>query len=738
MCRGVVRVRRVRARATIRGWLVALIAIVAVPLVALGAYGILDGYRRSRDAEIQASEEMARAVAAAFEAFVVDVMRIEHALGASSADHTYEQIARDLRAVAGAYPAVADMSWIAPDGTVLASTEPALAGKSLYARAYFQELLHGAEWRVSPLVQSLVDGRAVFVVARAVRGRGGELKAVVTAAIDADGVGGALGRRSGGGWTSVIDAAGTLVAMEPPRPLDWATRRRTSEHPWIARALSGEVVGGVFRAAINGEQRIGAVVPIPSIGWVAHASRPLAETLGTARREALENALAALAIALAALGAATLVARRIGGPLRALEQHSAELARGSVAPVRLSGPREVRRVAQALEAMAAALAGRRAELEDATRRAQEATERAEARGAELDAIVAALPVGLVVGDASGRMIRANGAAREILKLTDADLALPPEEQARRYRVTSVDGRARGPEDHPALRAMRGEVVRGEVLRIERAPGEPGAWVAVSAAPVRAADGSIRGAVATLVDVTHVRGLQEERETLIHAVSHDLRTPLHVIVNQAELVRRRGDEESRRRAEAILASAGRMQRLVEDLVDAARLETGNVRLRPEPVDLARFVAAWRDRVAGTLPVHRVRLLSPGEVPTVLADPARLEQVVTNLVSNALKYSVQDAPVDVEVAIAPGALRLSVRDRGAGIAPEDLPRVFERYWRARGTSGAEGLGLGLFITRKLVEAHGWRIEASSEPGRGSVFTVAVPLDGARASPGEGAAA
>ena len=399
---------------------------------------------------------------------------------------------------------------------------------------------------------------------------------------------------------------------------------------------------------------------------------------------------------------------------------------------------EVRRVARALDAMAAALSARRAELEAARRSAEEATARAEARGAELDAIVAALPVGLVVSDPEGRIVRANGVARELLALADGDSRSRP----RRARLATA-GRPRTAGRSGAATTWRsarcGERwCAARLCGFERAPGERGAWIAVSAAPVRGHDGTIRGAVATLLDVTHVRGLQEERDTLIHTVSHDLRTPLHVITTHAELLRRRGDEETRRRAAAILASAGRMQRLVEDLVDAARLETGRVQLHLEAVDLGHFVQAWRGRMAGGLPVDCVRVTAPGAIPVVVADPARLDQILVNLVSNALKYSVEGSSVDVEVASAPEALRLCVRDRGSGIAAEDLPRVFDRYWRGKSAGRAEGLGLGLFITRKLVEAHGWRIEVASELGRGTAFTVVVPLDAARAARAKDAAA
>ncbi len=729
--------RRLLAVESIRGTLVALIALVAVPLVGVGGYGVLRDYRDRRAAEIESSAEIARAVAVAVESFVIDVMRVEQTLGVTSADHPPARIGSDLRAVVAEHPEIRDMSWIEPDGTVLVSTEPALAGRSLFAREYVQDMRRGAAWRVSALMPSVVDRMPLFVVARSIRWPSGELRAIVTAAIDANRLGALLGSRSRGGWTAVVDSVGTLVAMAPEQALDWETRRRTSEHPWIQRALAGEEMRGEFRAVTTGEERIGAVVPIPQLGWVAHASRPLAGTLGQARREAARDGVAALAVAIAALVAASLLAGRIGGPLRALEHRAVELAHGSARPARLRGPLEVRRVARALDAMASSLSRRRLELESAQRDAQEATERAEARGAELDAIVAALPVGLIVLDPGGKAVRVNGLALALLSLENADLALSPAERWERCRPTRPDGTSLGAADHPAIRALRGETVHGELVRIERQDGGR-AWVAVSAAPISGPSGSERGAVLTTLDVTQLRGLEEERDTLVHTVSHDLRTPLHVIVSHAELLRRRGDEEARRRADAILASAARMQRLVEDLVDAARLDTGRVQLRLEPVELGRFLPAWRERVAGALAVDRVLITAPGSVPVVVADPARLDQILANLVSNALKYSVAGSSVEVELSVARETLRLRVRDRGPGIAPHDLPRVFDRYWRGRSAGHAEGLGLGLFITRKLVEAHGWRIEVASEVGRGSVFTIVVPLDGARSAPAEGAAA
>ena len=161
-----------------------------VPLVALGGYGIFRSYEHQRDAEIEASAELARAVAAGFEAFVFDVMRVEQTIGITSMGHPYDHLARDLRRVAAEHPEIRDMSWIRPDGIVLASSEPALVGRSLFAREYMQDITRGADWRVSPLVPSVVDRAPLFVIARGIRGPGGELRAVVAAAIDANKLGG--------------------------------------------------------------------------------------------------------------------------------------------------------------------------------------------------------------------------------------------------------------------------------------------------------------------------------------------------------------------------------------------------------------------------------------------------------------------------------------------------------------------------------------------------------------------
>jgi PAS domain S-box-containing protein len=726
---------------TIRGSLLALIAIALVPAVLLGAYDVGRAYRQQRDAEIGASAELARAAATALDAFVQTLLRTEHAVAVSIARHEHSKAAIDLElaGVLEELPAVRDMTWLDPKGTVVASTEPSLVGKSLFARGYFREIAAGREWSVSPLMRSVLDDRAVFVAARGFR-VDGKLAGMVAAEVDADALGAVLGRRSGGGETSIIDAAGTLVVAQPrgERAADWQARRRAAADPWVQRAIAGDEALGVFNSPFTGERRVGASVPIASIGWVAHASRPLGEALAPVRRTVAVHAGALAGVVLLALGATLALARTIARPLLALEQRASRLAADEPPAPPLGGPLEVRRVARALDQMASGLAARRAELErvngeleGARRAAERAAADAAAHGAELEAVMAAMPVALVMLDAGGKVLRRNEAARELLGLGPGEAGGGVGAALAHLRFLTPGGRPAPLEEQPLGRALRGELVRGEVLRLERGGAAGSAWIAASAAPVRDASGAVRGAVAIALDVTHLHELQEERETLMQTVSHDLRTPLHVIVGHAEILRRRGDEEARRRGEAIVASAGRMTRLIGDLGDAARLEAGHFSLRLEPMDLRAFLVAFKERLAGALALDRVRIEASEAAPAVLADPARLDQILVNLVSNALKYSLAESEVRLRLVEADGAARLSVSDRGPGIAPEELPRLFERYYRARSAVRAEGLGLGLFITRKLVEAHGWRIEAESEPGRGSVFTVVIPAAGGRAA-------
>jgi len=228
----------------------------------------------------------------------------------------------------------------------------------------------------------------------------------------------------------------------------------------------------------------------------------------------------------------------------------------------------------------------------------------------------------------------------------------------------------------------------------------------------------------VVTIRRLERLREQREDFLRAVSHDLRNPLQVVLLQADRIgRAAGETPALRKPVAAIRFAGRrMERMLRDLADAARLEVGELQLSREPVDLGSFVDHLLELEQGVLDSSRVRNLVDPTLPPLDVDPDRLDRILVNLVGNALKYSAGEVRVAAERE--GGVARVTVADQGAGIPPNDLPRLFERYYRGQRHEG-EGLGLGLFIVKGLVQAHGGTIEVASVPGEGSTFMIRLPL-------------
>jgi signal transduction histidine kinase len=173
----------------------------------------------------------------------------------------------------------------------------------------------------------------------------------------------------------------------------------------------------------------------------------------------------------------------------------------------------------------------------------------------------------------------------------------------------------------------------------------------------------------------------------------------------------------------------MGAMISDLVDAARLEGGQLHLAPMPLDLGRLSADVVARM-GEADSQRVVVAASADLPRVAADPMRIERALANLIGNALKYSAAPAPVRVGVGAFGDEVRVEVQDAGSGVAPEELPRLFRRHGRTGSSRGrADSLGLGLYIVRGIVEAHGGRVWVESTVGIGSTFGFALPV--ARAS-------
>ena len=341
---------------------------------------------------------------------------------------------------------------------------------------------------------------------------------------------------------------------------------------------------------------------------------------------------------------------------------------------------------------------------------------------QMNALLSSLTEGVTIVNREGRVVLRNDAARETFCATsEQDQTI---ENLAPIQMLEPNGRPVPSEQWPIRRVLRGEQLDNEELVVVRADGSR-RQVMFSSGSVLAEDGRVQLAIIVHRDVTRLRELERSREEFLSLVSHDLRAPLTVVQGNAQMIQRHANnpEMVRSSAEAVFTAARRMDRMIQDLVDSVRLESGQLRLQRMTLDVASFTLDLKQRLSISMDMDRISVEVRETPSAVSADPDRLERILTNLLSNALKYS--EDRVEVRVESMAGEVRVSVADRGPGISTEDLPHLFERFYRARNAQRKDGLGLGLFITRMLVEAHGGRIWAESEPGRGSTFTFTLPI-------------
>jgi two-component system, OmpR family, phosphate regulon sensor histidine kinase PhoR len=271
----------------------------------------------------------------------------------------------------------------------------------------------------------------------------------------------------------------------------------------------------------------------------------------------------------------------------------------------------------------------------------------------------------------------------------------------------------------------------QVLGYElKLPGFPERWLQINAAAIFNSQGQRQGTVLVFHDQTRVKQLEGARQEFVANVSHELRTPLSLIRGYTETLldgARDDPEVATRFLQTIERNAERLTLLIDDLLTISELESGRVKLNLEVVTLAPVVAKvledYKDRAAG----RGVGLLNQVPDLAARADLNRLEQVLSNLVDNAIKYGRAQGTVTVSArATEQGQVELCVQDDGPGIPPESLQRIFERFYRVDQARSREqgGTGLGLAIVKHIVQSHGGRVWATSEPGHGASFYFVLP--------------
>ena len=372
----------------------------------------------------------------------------------------------------------------------------------------------------------------------------------------------------------------------------------------------------------------------------------------------------------------------------------------------------------------------------ATAIANARTYRAEQRArADLEALVETSPVGVAVFDAAtGGLLSLNREAKRFM----GNLCEPgqtPEQFLENLTCTRADGREMRLEELPLAAELRNiETVRAEEIVLS-VPDGRSVTTLLNATPIRAENGAVVSMVVTMQDLAPLEELERQRAEFLQMVSHELRAPLISVKGAAATALgtapRFDPAETREFFRLIDEQVDRMQGLISDLLDAGRIDSGTLSVDPQPSNVADLVDQARRTFLSGGRVQNVQIDVPPDLPRVMVDARRIVQVLTNLLTNAARYSPVSSPIHVSAVLDELHVAVSVADEGRGIAPEALPHLFKKRSLLTGQSEERGLGgsgLGLLISKGLVEAHGGRIWAQS-PGLdlGSRFTFTVPVAG-----------
>jgi two-component system, OmpR family, phosphate regulon sensor histidine kinase PhoR len=503
----------------------------------------------------------------------------------------------------------------------------------------------------------------------------------------ADEAGAAMGHR-----VTLIDSAGHVVGdSEFDGPALKALENHSNRPEVIEAKKSG--IGSVRRMSPStGEEQLYVAVNAPrGIARVSVTTRAVEEIFARARSGVLAAGL--ISFLLAAILAA-LFSRAVSRPITDLRDVARSLAAGERKRYpALAAPGEVGDLADAVHRLAEQLEARISALA--------------AEQSILSALVETLNEGVMAISPSHEVVRINDTGRRLLSVRrpipfGIDF-LPRDATLRNAISLALSGTETEPE----------EVVIGETT------------LSLTARPL--ADG---GAVVALFDLTPIRKLEAVRRDFVANVSHELRTPLTIIGGFAETLQDRDVPPDMRAefAKTIFSNAQRMQRIVDELLDLSRIETGHWKPRPQLIRVADVASEVFGRVAASAKAKGITLdmaIEPG-AETIYADRTALEQILLNLVENAIRHTGEGGRITIHTTRDGDGVSLAVGDTGSGIPPEHLPRIFERFYRADSgrSRDAGGTGLGLAIVRHLVEAHGGTVRADSTVGVGTTVSIFFP--------------
>ncbi len=343
----------------------------------------------------------------------------------------------------------------------------------------------------------------------------------------------------------------------------------------------------------------------------------------------------------------------------------------------------------------------------------------------LDALLDSTPDGILILAPDLTIERHNPAVERMLNLGNVPLFGKPHEEVIRWAkppgdITLEEAVAGGwPLTPHAHLYVEGDLKRGDSL--------PPLPVGITYAPL-ISDGILLNIIATLRDITRFREADELKSTFISIISHELKTPLALIKGYVSTLRREDARWNRDIVNESLAiieeETDRLDLLVENLLDASRLQAGGMALKRSDVNLPDLARRTAERMQTQTSRHTIITDFPPDFPVILADENRLRQVLANLISNSIKYAAE-GEIHISGQIRADIVILCVSDQGPGIAPDDIPHIFDRFYRSpQAIRQTKGAGLGLYLTRAIIEAHGGKIWVDPETGKGARICFSLP--------------
>lgn len=504
-----------------------------------------------------------------------------------------------------------------------------------------------------------------------------------------------------GARITIIAGDGTVLGDSRENP---STMENHGTRPEVLDALASGLGESTRYSTTLGERMMYVAVPITDNGKVlgiARVALPLAKVQSSVNRVIVIIVAAMTITAVLVILAAWIIARMTTRPIRELTRVSQEIASGEFGHRITVGTKdESGQLAHAFNEMSVNL-----------KRLVETISEDRAR---LTSILDNMADGVMLTDIEGNILLTNKAAQRLFGIKDENImARPLIEVVREHELNDI------------LKTSL-ETGREQVAQFES--GTSSRYLRAIALPI--AQGRLSGALVLIQDLTELKGLQTMRRELVGNVSHEFRTPLAGIKAMVETLRDGAVEDREVTVDflaRIEAEVDRLTQLVAELTELSRIETGRAELKLEPVNLNSLV---EEVIAQLKPQAERQNLSfetglDTDLPVVQADKERIRQVIGNLVHNAIKFNHSGGSIRVVTGTFEDSVTMEVSDTGKGIARDDLPRIFERFYKVDKHRGGQGAGMGLAIAKHIVEAHRGDIRVRSEEGKGSTFSFRLPI-------------